>query len=193
MHLEGSFFRSCATDKFADSLPLSQPCKPRALTPLSAPPSCSPPCGPRPLPTSLALPRIITQALANAAPLARSKGGLIENLLNYLAGGMILAEGSQGLWRGLSDSAQLLAQPASSSFPAWRPEQPCSSLAEPQAVSSPGAVAWLGDSRAVPLGTRSCRGSPSASSPWLELAASQAVPCTVVPLPPLVRLIPAPG
>lgn len=63
---------------------------------------------------------------------------------------MILAEGSQGLWRGLSDSAQLLAQPASSSFPARRPEQPCSSLAEPQAVSSPGAVAWLGDSRAVP-------------------------------------------
>lgn len=39
MHLEGSFFRSCTADKFADSLPVSQPCKPRALTPLSASPS----------------------------------------------------------------------------------------------------------------------------------------------------------
>lgn len=38
------------------------------------------------LPLLLNLARILTQALANAAPLAHSKGGLIENLLNYLAG-----------------------------------------------------------------------------------------------------------
>lgn len=38
------------------------------------------------LPLLLNLTRIFTQTLANAAPLAHSKGGLIENLLNYLAG-----------------------------------------------------------------------------------------------------------
>lgn len=38
-----------------------------------------------PLPLLLALATILTQPLANSAPLAHSKRGLTENLLNYLA------------------------------------------------------------------------------------------------------------
>lgn len=55
-----------------------------------------------PLPLPLALARILTQALANAAPLAHSKGGLIENLLNYLAD----KQGDDTGWRQPGSLAQ---------------------------------------------------------------------------------------